>query len=152
MHEVFVENVWIPPQILTHVGSVLWPTYLKAGRTEGLGTGAIIEEDTPALIRQNIETWMSGYKDLVFAVDKQQIQADNIEVATFSSSDPNLGAYSELGYIMIVNNLNYDTGDTPITTGQVELTLSTEVEGVYKLFLFSKVAPYVGGYATVEAV
>ena len=85
-------------------------------------------------------TILNQYGSLSVVADKTaMIEGDDDPVITVASTD------AELGYFVLLDDEEYDSGDVTVITGVATLNLVDPVAGIYQIFVYRKTGDFASG-------
>jgi len=99
----------------------------------------LAENSSPAdqTIANNL---LDNFGGLIVSADKTTMtEGDADPIITVSSGD------AELGYVVLLDGDEYDTGDVSVIAGTATLNLVNPVAGAYQIFVFRKTGDYASG-------
>lgn len=116
----------------------------------GLSTGPYgtilhLEADASPTHQAIANNLLDNYGGLMVNVDKMTMnEGDADPVITISSSD------AGLGYIVLLDGDDYDTGDVAVIAGTATLNLVSPVAGAYQIFVYRKTGDYASGSVLIR--
>mgnify|MGYP006921610335 CR=1 FL=1 len=101
--------------------------------------------DDASLTHQNTAVnLLDNYGGLAVSTDKTSMNEGDVDpVITVSSGD------AELGYIVLLDGDEYDSGAVSVITGTATLNLVSPVAGAYQIFVYRKTGNYASGSVTI---
>jgi hypothetical protein len=82
----------------------------------------------------------------VLSTSTELTEGDTDPVITVASG---IGATEELGYAVLLDGEEYDTGDVTAVAGTVTLNLVSPDTGVYEVYVYRKTDNYYSGHVTI---
>jgi len=96
------------------------------------------------------EAAFAGYWALVVGATKVAIAADGIDTTVISCNDPQLSGLTKVNYHVLLDGIEYASGEADLDNGAITLELASDVPGRYVVIIWSSVN-YKSGAVIVEA-
>ena len=110
------------------------------------GYGTIVHLPDAATIQQqsDAQSILTNFDSLTVNADKTTMnEGDADPVVTVSSAD------AELGYIVLMDGEDYDSGDVSVVSGTATLNLISPVAGDYEIFMYRQTDDYASGSVNI---
>ena len=91
---------------------------------------------------------LNNFGELIVSADKTTMNEGDAD-PIITCSDPAISGDSDLGYLVMLDGVEYDAGTDTVIGGSVSLTLVSPVAGVYEIFLYRHTGTYASGSVTI---
>jgi hypothetical protein len=91
---------------------------------------------------------LNNYDGLVVTADKTSMVEDDAD-PVISCADVMIASDSDVGYIVLLDGVEYASGTDAVSAGVADLTLASPVAGVYEIFIYRRLGNYASGSITI---
>ena len=137
----------------TRLNSLVFDRIIRVGipavlgvSTGGYGTIVHLPDDT---VDQGLTTdIMDAFDTLVVTADKTAMAEGDADPVV-SCNDVLIASDSDVGYIVLLDGVEYASGTDAVSAGVADLTLASPVAGVYEIFIYRRLGNYASGSITI---
>ncbi len=121
--------------------------------TIGLSTGSYgtivhLPDDAEAADQALASDIMEAFGNLVVTADKTTMTEGDAD-PIITCADASISGDADVGYVVLLDGIEYASGIDTVDAGVVTLTLASPVAGVYEVFIYRQTGNYASGSVVI---